>query len=268
MPCIQIGTLQIEGGGVSPPGSGRPEFEKEGVSHICFNVPDIQGETAALVGKGAKVTWAMLQPTGLMTEDYIDLRKFGNVILSFRPAAHEGSRRWMDRIMAHPRVSDWKFRSMGMPVRDIDRAVAYYRSFDIGTFQPEVMFDTGSTADVKVYGKTPDTPVKARTRMMSHLGPLAFEFIQPLEGDAIYKEYLDRRGEEAGVCEFAFTVRDLEKETAKLVKKGVKVILSGKPQNGSAFAYFDTREHGGDIVIKLIQAEIEPLFEEVYPEEG
>jgi len=101
---------------------------------------------------------------------------------------------------------------------------------------------------------------------MSHIGPMAFEFLEPLEGDAIYREYLDRRGEEAGVCEFSFTVSELGRETAKLVDKGVPVILSGIPENGQAFACFDTREHGGDIVIKLIQAEIEPFFKEVYPE--
>jgi len=75
-----------------------------------------------------------------------------------------------------------------------------------------------------------------------------------------------RRGEDANVCEFSFTVTDLEKETAKLVDKGVPVILSGTPQNGQAFACFDTRENGGDIVTKLIQAENIPLFKELYPE--
>ena len=48
---------------------------------------------------------------------------------------------------------------------------------------------------------------------------------------------------------------DLEKETANLVEKGVPAILGGKPQTVGAFAYFDTREDGGDIMIKLVQAE-------------
>ncbi len=46
---------------------------------------------------------------------------------------------------------------------------------------------------------------------------------------------------------------DLDKETTKLVEKGVPVIFSGKSRNGSAFAYFDTREDGGDVMIKLMQ---------------
>ena len=260
VPCIQIGTLQIEGGGIAKPGSGAPDyFQKEGVSHICFNVPDIQGESAALIGKGVEVPWAMTG-NSLLIEDYLDLREFGNVILSFRPTANEMSKKWMTRIMANPLVSNWKFCGMGIPVRDIDKAVEYHQSFEIGIFQPEVIFDSSSITDYKVYGKTPDSVVKARTRMMTRVGPLAYQFIQPLEGESIYQEYLDRRGKEAGVSEFAFAVSDLEKETAKLVEKGVAVIISGKPENDSAFACFDTREHGGDIVIKLIQAEIEPVY--------
>jgi hypothetical protein len=262
VPCIQVGTLQIEAGGIARKGSGRPEFEKEGVSHICFNVPDIQGESAALVDKGVEVTWALIGANSLLRENYLDIREIGNIILSFRPEAGAGSQRWLEAIMANPLVSDWKFRSMGIPVRDLDRAVDYYQTFEIGAFKPEAMFDTESMADVKMYGKSSGAALKARTQKMAPVGQLAFEFIQPLEGDAMYKEYLDRRGDEAGVSEFAFTVRDLEKETAKLVEKGVQVILSGKPEAGGAFACFDTREHGGDIVIKLTQAEIQ----EAYPE--
>ena len=48
---------------------------------------------------------------------------------------------------------------------------------------------------------------------------------------------------------------DLEAETAKLVGKGVKVIFSGTPKNGGAFAYFDTRKRGGDVMIKLADAD-------------
>jgi len=51
-----------------------------------------------------------------------------------------------------------------------------------------------------------------------------------------------------------FTVDDLGKEIARLDARGVPVILSGKTPTG-AFAYFDTRPDGGDIMIKLIQAD-------------
>ena len=82
---------------------------------------------------------------------------------------------------------------------------------------------------------------------------MAFEFVQPLEGEAIYKASLDSRGE--GVSDIFFTVDDLEEETAKLAGRGVQVALSGEPQTGPAFAYFDTRESSGNIIVRLIQKE-------------
>ena len=54
--------------------------------------------------------------------------------------------------------------------------------------------------------------------------------------------------------DFIFTVDDLERETARLIEKGVSVVFSGRHQNSSTFAYLDTREDGGDIMIRLTQA--------------
>ncbi|MHA2339953.1 MAG: hypothetical protein ACXACX_21850, partial [Candidatus Hodarchaeales archaeon] len=93
---------------------------------------------------------------------------------------------------------------------------------------------------------------KARVRI-GHVGPVAFEFIQPLEGTSIYHESLDSRGE--GVAEMTFTVIDLEKEAATMIYRGMPVVLSGKPESDPAFACFDARENNGNILIKLIQRE-------------
>jgi len=72
------------------------------------------------------------------------------------------------------------------------------------------------------------------------------DFLQRLR---IVLEY--RRGE--GIIDLTFTVNDLEKETVRMVEKGVPVIFSGKPRNGGAFNYFDTRENGSAVMIKLVQ---------------
>ena len=120
----------------------------------------------------------------------------------------------------------------------------------IPTFQPQSTFDSSSINDVKVYGKSTKDVIRAKARMMQ-IGPVTYELIQPVEGHGIYKESLDRRGE--GVINLTFTVDDLEKETAKLVEKGVPVVFSGKPRTGNAFAYLDTRKDGGDVMIKLMQ---------------
>ena len=244
MTFIQVGDLQYE--------TGRRSVEIERVDHICFNVPDLHAVSAPLVWeeKGCKVSFLYIRDN-LIEENHIE-PKFGNLKLSFRPDLGR-SEREKARRESLP-ISNWKFRGLGIAVEDIDKLVEYYQSLEIGTFGREVMFDSSSIADFQVNGKPSDTVVKARTRML-RLGPVVYQFIQPLEGEAIYKEALDSRGE--GVNDFIFTVDDLDKETAKLTEKGVPVIRSGNPKTGGAFAYFDIHKDRkvGDILIKLIQAE-------------
>ena len=224
----------------------------EGINHICFNVPDIEGESLRLCERGPRFMLVLrrLEDDSLV-ENYLDTREFGNIIISLRPGTKERSeaeKATKERLA----TNNWKFLGHGVAVFDADKTAKYYEFLDLATAQREVMFDSSSITDFKVYGKTPDTIVKARIRR-AQIGSAVFEFIQPLEGESIYKESLAVRGE--GIIDLTFTVEDLDKETAKLVEQGVPVILSGKPQTGSAFAYFDTRKDGGDIMIKLIQAE-------------
>jgi hypothetical protein len=102
-----------------------------------------------------------------------------------------------------------------------------------------------------VYGKTPKKAIKTRNRTMKIGDKLNIELVQPVEANEIYNETLYRKGE--GIIDLTFTVDDLDRETAKLVKKGVPVIFSGRPRPGNAFACFDTRKDGGDVMIKLLQ---------------
>jgi len=235
--CCQIGSLQLE---LLEPRTSRDsnlpflESKGEGISHICYQVPDPKGETSKLLEKGVPLIFSG-DPHGFIIENYLDTSKVGNIWLSLRPPAGKWGKAWVARNMSHYMVSNWKFRGVGVGVRDLDKAVEYYQSLGIATFQPEVM----------------DTIVKARTRI-AQIGPVAHEFVQPLEGETIYNESLDTRGE--GINDIAFTVDDLDKEIGKLTAKGVHVTLSGKLQTGSAFAYFDTRRFG-NMMVKLVQAE-------------
>ena len=142
----------------------------------------------------------------------------------------------------------WKFHHVGVAIRDMDKTVEYYQSLGIGAFEPEILFKSSDFVDFKVNGKTPDTIVKLRIRLVQ-LGPFQLELIQPVEGESPQKDFLNSRGE--GINHIAYTVDDLDKETDKLVKKGTKVIFSGKGQTGG-FAYFDTRKVG-DVIIELMQ---------------
>ena len=80
------------------------------------------------------------------------------------------------------------------------------------------------------------------------IGPDRFdvEFISPIEGDSIYRDFLNRNGE--GIHHIAFMVDDIDAETVKLVARDIPVITSVKRPNGRGFAYFDF----GDCLIELI----------------
>jgi len=145
--------------------------------------------------------------------------------------------------------SNWTFHHMAVVVWDMDKAVEYYQSLDIGTFQAEFMLDSSRFGDYEVYGKTPETVDKTRMRFVQ-IGSFQIELVQPSQGKPIYKEFLDNQGE--GVHHMAFTVDDLDAETAKLVAKGVPVITRAKFPNGGGYAYFDTGKIG-HVMTELIQ---------------
>lgn len=147
----------------------------------------------------------------------------------------------------------WKLHHVGIPVRDLDKSLEDYQALDMATFQPEFLIDSSKIAEYLVYGKTPDPIVKTRGAM-GQLGPLGVELLQPVEGETVHKELLESTGE--GIGHVAYTVDDLEEETAKLVEQGFPVILSIKhaDQTNRGAVYLDTRSKFSNIIIELIQA--------------
>ena len=248
---LQIGSLQLEVL-LTPPAFFQWRYSEkvsEGISHMCFNVPEIKEKTVQLVEKGCQVVFSV-EREGWIGENYLDTSKYGGVWLSMRPPKADWFKEWEAWRIAQS-INNWKFLGVGLAVRDLDKAVEYYQSLGIGSFQPEARFDSSLFEDFKVNGKPSNTTIKARTRV-AQIGPLVYEFVQPLEGETIYAEALNSRGE--GINDIIFTVKDLDKEVAELVKKGASVILSGKHRNGSALAHIDTRRDGGNIMVRLIQA--------------
>ena len=240
----QVGDLLLEIG----ENQGIP---LEGITHICFNVPDVNTETEKLLEKSCALMMEITQSCNVL-ENHIDTRKYGNVDISFRPPVLELEKAWIVHHRSYPYLKEWKFHGLGIAVRNLDKVVEYYEKLDIIDFQHETDLDSNLLDSINVSSEAMELNFK--TRIKSGLvGPVAFDFIQPIEGASIYQESLDSRGE--GVADIAFTVADLEKEAATMVYRGIPVVLSGKPKKGPAFAYFDTRKSSGNIMIKLIQRE-------------
>jgi len=225
----------------------------EGINHVCFNAPDIEADSLRLCERGPRFMLVLRRKEDdNLLENYLDTRKYGNIVLSLRPDP-DGSRSEGETAQkAKLATTNWKFRGHSVIVFDAESTAAYYEDLGLAAAQPEVVFDSSKIADFKEYGKTPEAVVKAKTRT-AQIGPALFEFIQPVEGYGLYREAAAARAE--GIFDMVFTVDDLEGEKANLIAKGVPVIQSGKPETGGEFACFDTRQDGGDIIIKLIQAQ-------------
>ncbi len=146
--------------------------------------------------------------------------------------------------------TNWRFHHVGVVVRDMDKAVEYYQSLGIFAFQPEIMVDSSTFADYRVYGKTPSTPHKFRIRF-AEVGAAGFELLSPTEGESIYKEFLNSKGE--GIHHLGFRVDDLDAEMAKMREKGIPILVTGRRSESPGFAYFDTRKVGNAIIELLAQ---------------
>lgn len=132
---------------------------------------------------------------------------------------------------------------VGVVVKDIDQAMHYYSTtFGIGPFRV-IDFDF---PDATLHGK----PVSLKLRIaLARMGPVQFELIEVPEGDNIYREFLDAKGE--GLHHLGFRVADLDDEVAKLAPLGIGVLQGGKA-DGGGFAYLDTEGIGG-VIFELIQ---------------
>ena len=224
----------------------------EGVSHICFEVPDIEGETARLVEKGVQVILSVKRQ-GRLVENYLDTREFGGIFISLRSPARESTA----AVEPTRKESGWELFHLGLVVKDLDRILEYYQSLGLVSafyeypegYTPPTFEIPGMDRNIQDLS---DLPTKRRFRARQvRMGPLPFEILQlPEGGRDANSEFLDRRGE--GIPHIGFFVDDLEVETARLVEKGIQVLLVEHRGDRTTMRYFDIREFGG-IVLELKQ---------------
>jgi hypothetical protein len=71
--------------------------------------------------------------------------------------------------------------------------------------------------------------------------------IQPGEGKSLYKDFLEKKGE--GVYLLGFVVDVVDSSEAELKKLGLKVLSSGRREDGSGFSYLDTAGKAGVVLL-------------------
>ena len=64
---------------------------------------------------------------------------------------------------------NWEFRHVGVVVRDMDKALEYYQSLGIATFEPEVTVEAKPHADWMSYGKPADPNIKLKIKIWEQL---------------------------------------------------------------------------------------------------
>ena len=135
-----------------------------------------------------------------------------------------------------------KLIQVGVVVKDLDKVVERLTSLGIGPFTSMHIPDD---AEQWFRGKPLDAKFKISG---AKLGEIVLELIQPLEGKSPHQEFLDSQGE--GIQHIAFAVDDLDREVARLTKKGVNVLLSANlPKVRVAYLELGA----GGLVIELMQ---------------
>jgi len=227
----QIGDCQLEIYPMKPgPGMFISEYlEKKGpgINHIAFNTPDIERDTQLLIEKGCDLVFNA-SVNGKTIENYLDTRKFGDVMISLRPNASNWENTWKENNLNHPLVSNWKLLGLGIVVENVEKASDYYLElgFPLNPILKKYEFPNILSSQVEV-------------------GPIVFEFLEPTNKSSIYQNCYDNRGE--GLADLIYLVDDLEVEIEKLIKKGVDLIDSNKD-----YAILETRKEG-NILTRLIQ---------------
>ena len=128
---------------------------------------------------------------------------------------------------------------VGIVVKDVKKTSEFFSSI-LGIGPWKIRERAFTTDEMKV-----GQPFKI-LQGIAYWGALEIELIQPLEGNRMYSDFLETKGE--GLHHLRTRVKNLGENVSKLEKAGIKVIMRGWKENeGIGMAYMDTTKIGGVI---------------------
>jgi methylmalonyl-CoA/ethylmalonyl-CoA epimerase len=137
------------------------------------------------------------------------------------------------------KTSFTKLHHVGIVVKDINKAIAYFESMGIGPFSGP---GGQKTFTVSFKGKLHGKPAEWKTTIANaKFGDVELEMLEPTEGPQALRESLDKTGE--GLHHIGFISEDLESEKANFKKNGIGVWTEGGA--GAEFFYSDPSPVGG-----------------------
>ena len=128
-----------------------------------------------------------------------------------------------------------KLSQVALVVNDIETSVRrYWEQLGVG---PWKIWNLGpqSMSEMTLHGHTAEYSFRAA---VAYVGDIAFELVQPLEGESIFKEFLEEHGE--GLHHLKYTPKDPEVVLEEFKMKGGVILQSAKLAEG-AFYYLDTK---------------------------
>ena len=148
-------------------------------------------------------------------------------------------------------------------VRDLDEAVkTYWHTFGIGPWH----FYTYGKPLVKRMTRNGE-PCEYRMRLaLSYIGDMRIELIQPLEGDTVYQEFVERHG--YGVHHLGVLTDDMSESIAEAAEAGFAMIQDGAgfgPDDDGHYAYLNTEDAIGTTIELIERPKRRSKPEKIYP---
>lgn len=142
---------------------------------------------------------------------------------------------------------------IGVVVRDLDGTIASLTSLlGVGPFRT-ITYPPDNRPDMQRSRKYRGREGRFRARIaFTSLGPLELEIIQPLEGESVWAQFLENRGE--GIHHIRFNVEDIEPVIKRLAGYGISPSQEGGGlRPGTTSVYFDTDSTVG-FTIEVLKA--------------
>jgi catechol 2,3-dioxygenase-like lactoylglutathione lyase family enzyme len=135
-----------------------------------------------------------------------------------------------------------KLHHISIVVKDVEKTQTFYESIGIGPWL--------DYPPMKEYVKinVPDENGFYNLKIKcAQIGPLQLQLIEPGDGESLYKDHLRKKGE--GVYHIGFEVDDISAADAKIEALGLKMLSSGRRENGSGFSYLETASEAGVVLL-------------------
>jgi methylmalonyl-CoA/ethylmalonyl-CoA epimerase len=153
-----------------------------------------------------------------------------------------------------------KFSQAAIVVRDLKASTKHFWE-ELGVGPWKIWrFDSSNLTDMTLHGNPAEYSFIVG---MAYVGDVSIELVQPLEGESIFKEFLNKKGE--GIHHLKYSSQEAERIVEQFKKRGGKVLQSARIGD-AAFHYLDTESKLGFILeVATGRALRDRPPDEVYP---